>query len=109
MAKGIAQALFEEFSYDADGTPLTATLADYLVPSAAELPSYETAHTETPTPLNPLGAKGIGESGTIGSTPAVQNAVGNAVAHPGGRHIDMPLPPERAWRAPPGAPGRPPP
>lgn len=99
LAQGIAQALFEEFAYDADGTPLTATLADYLVPSAAELPSYETAHTETPTPVNPLGAKGIGESGTIGSTPAVQNAVVDAVAHLGVRHIDMPCTPERVWRA----------
>jgi carbon-monoxide dehydrogenase large subunit len=99
LAQGIAQALFEEFAYDADGTPLTATLADYLMPSAAELPSFETAHTETPTPLNPLGAKGIGESGTIGSTPAVQNAVVDAVAHLGVRHIDMPTTPERVWRA----------
>ncbi|HET9772911.1 MAG TPA: molybdopterin cofactor-binding domain-containing protein, partial [Acidimicrobiia bacterium] len=99
LAQGIAQALFEEFAYDADGTPLTATLADYLVPSAAELPSFETAHTETPTPLNPLGAKGIGESGTIGSTPAVHNAVVDAVAHLGVRHIDMPCTPERVWRA----------
>jgi aerobic carbon-monoxide dehydrogenase large subunit len=99
LAQGIAQALFEEMAYDADATPLTATLADYLVPSAAELPSYETAHTETPTPLNPLGAKGIGESGTIGSTPAVQNAVVDAVAHLGVRHIDMPLAPERVWQA----------
>jgi len=99
LAQGIAQALFEEFAYDADGTPLTATLTDYLMPSAAELPSYETSHTETPTPLNPLGAKGIGESGTIGSTPAVQNAVVDAVAHLGVRHIDMPLTPERVWRA----------
>jgi carbon-monoxide dehydrogenase large subunit len=99
LAQGIAQALFEEFAYDDEGTPLTATLADYLMPSAAELPSYETAHTVTPTPLNPLGAKGIGESGTIGSTPAVQNAVVDAVAHLGVRHIDMPLTPERVWRA----------
>ncbi|MEW6476674.1 MAG: xanthine dehydrogenase family protein molybdopterin-binding subunit [Actinomycetota bacterium] len=99
LAQGIAQALFEEFAYDEDGTPLTNTLADYLMPSAAELPSYETAHTQTPTPLNPLGAKGIGESGTIGSTPAVQNAVVDAVAHLGVRHIDMPLTPERVWRA----------
>jgi carbon-monoxide dehydrogenase large subunit len=99
LAQGIAQALFEEFAYDDEGTPLTATLADYLMPSAAELPSYETAHTSTPTPLNPLGAKGIGESGTIGSTPAVQNAVVDAVGHLGVRHIDMPLTPERVWRA----------
>jgi aerobic carbon-monoxide dehydrogenase large subunit len=99
LAQGVAQALFEEMAYDADGTPLSATLADYLVPSAAELPSYETAHTETPTPLNPLGAKGIGESGTIGSTPAVQNAVVDAVAHLGVRHIDMPCSPQRVWQA----------
>jgi carbon-monoxide dehydrogenase large subunit len=99
LAQGIAQALFEEFAYDDEGTPLTTTLADYLMPSAAELPTYETAHTSTPTPLNPLGAKGIGESGTIGSTPAVQNAVVDAVAHLGVRHIDMPLTPERVWRA----------
>jgi carbon-monoxide dehydrogenase large subunit len=99
LAQGIAQALFEGFSYDADGTPLTATLADYLFPSAAEFPSFETAHTETPTPLNPLGAKGIGESGTIGSTPAVQNAVVDAVGHLGVRHIDMPCTPERVWQA----------
>ncbi len=99
LAQGIAQALFEEMAYDAEGTPLTATLADYLVPSAAELPSFETAHTETPTPLNPLGAKGIGESGTIGSTPAVQNAIVDAVAHLGVRHVDMPCSPQRVWQA----------
>ena len=99
LAQGIAQALFEEFAYDADGMPLTSTLADYLIPSAAELPSFETAHTETPSPHNPLGAKGIGESGTIGSTPAVQSAVVDAVAHFGVRHIDMPATPERVWRA----------
>jgi aerobic carbon-monoxide dehydrogenase large subunit len=69
------------------------------MPSAAELPSYETSQTETPTPLNPLGAKGIGESGTVGSTPAVQNAVVDAVSHLGVRHIDMPVTPERVWRA----------
>ncbi|MGH9036853.1 MAG: xanthine dehydrogenase family protein molybdopterin-binding subunit [Acidimicrobiia bacterium] len=99
LAQGIAQALFEEFTYDEDGMPLTSTLADYLFPSAAEFPSFETAHTETPTPHNPLGAKGIGESGTIGSTPAVQSAVVDALAHLGVRHIDMPATPERVWRA----------
>ena len=67
--------------------------------SAAELPSIEVVHMETPTPLNPLGAKGIGESGTIGSTPAVQSAVVDAVAHLGVRHIDMPATAERVWRA----------
>ena len=81
------------------GNPLTATLADYAMPIAAELPSFRTANTETPTPLNPLGAKGIGESGTIGSMPAVNNAVVDAVSHLGVRHIDMPTTPERVWQA----------
>jgi carbon-monoxide dehydrogenase large subunit len=95
----VAQALFEEVLYDPDGNPLTTTLIDYAFPSAADLPSFETLHTETPTPHNPLGAKGIGESGTIGSTPAVQNAVVDALAHLGVRHLDMPATPERVWRA----------
>jgi carbon-monoxide dehydrogenase large subunit len=69
------------------------------MPSASELPSFETSHTETPTPLNPLGAKGIGESATIGSTPAVQSAVVDALSYLGVKHIDMPLSPERVWRA----------
>lgn len=99
LAQGISQALFEGVEYDEYGNPLTSTLATYLMPSAAELPSFETAHTETPTPLNPLGAKGIGESATIGSTAAVQSAVIDAVSHLGVRHIDMPLSPERVWRA----------
>jgi carbon-monoxide dehydrogenase large subunit len=99
LAQGIAQALYEEVLYDDDGNPLTASLMAYEMPSAADLPSFETAHTVTPTPLNPLGAKGIGESATIGSTPAVQNAVVDALSHLGVRHIDMPLTPERVWRA----------
>src|SRR5579883_130912 len=99
IAQGAAQALFEQFVYDAEGNPLTSTLADYEMPSAAELPIFETANTETPTPLNPLGAKGIGESGTIGSTPAVHNAVVDALSHLGVRHLDMPCTPERVWRA----------
>jgi carbon-monoxide dehydrogenase large subunit len=99
IAQGAAQALFEEFRYDEDGNPITANLMDYAMPSAAEFPSFEVSNTETPTPLNPLGAKGIGESGTIGSTPAVQNAVVDAVAHLGVRHIDMPCTAERVWRA----------
>ena len=85
--------------YDDDGNPLTANLMDYAMPSAAELCSFEAVNTETPSPLNPLGAKGIGESGTIGSTPAVQNAVVDALAHLGIRHVDMPCTPERVWRA----------
>ncbi|MGA8682699.1 MAG: molybdopterin cofactor-binding domain-containing protein, partial [Acidimicrobiales bacterium] len=99
IAQGIAQALWEEVLYDAAGNPLTATLADYSMPSAAEFPSFETANTETPTFRNPLGAKGIGESGTIGSTPAAHNAVIDALAHLGVRHIPMPCTPERVWRA----------
>jgi aerobic carbon-monoxide dehydrogenase large subunit len=99
IAQGAAQALFEEVRYDEDANPITANLMDYAIPSAAELPSFEVSNTETPTPLNPLGAKGIGESGTIGSTPAVQNAVVDALAHLGVRHIDMPCTAEKVWRA----------
>ncbi len=99
LAQGAAQALFEQVVYDADGNPLTTTFADYSIPSAAELPSFERVPMETPTPVNPLGAKGIGESGTIGATPAVQNAVVDALAHLGVRHLDLPLTPERVWRA----------
>jgi aerobic carbon-monoxide dehydrogenase large subunit len=99
LAQGIAQALYEEVLYDDDGNPLTASLMAYGMPSAADLPSFETSHTVTPTPLNPLGAKGIGESATIGSTPAVQSAVVDALSHLGVRHIDIPLTPERVWRA----------
>jgi len=99
IAQGIGQALWEAVAYDADGNPLTATLADYGLPSAAEFPSFEVSGTETPTPLNPLGAKGIGESGTVGSMPAVQNAVVDALSHLGVRHLDTPLTPERVWRA----------
>lgn len=99
VGQGAAQALFEGVVYDDDGNPLTGNLMDYAMPSAAEFPSFETTHTETPTPLNPLGAKGIGESGTIGSTPAVQNAVVDALSYLGIRHVDMPLTSERVWRA----------
>ena len=99
LASGIAQALWEQVLYDEDGNPITSTLAEYAIPSAAELPSFSTAHTETPSPTNELGAKGIGESATVGSTPAVQNAVVDAVSHLGIRHIDMPCTPERVWRA----------
>lgn len=99
LAQGIAQALYEEVVFDADGQPLTTTLADYAMPSSADLVDFETASTMTPTPLNALGAKGIGESATIGSTPAVQNAVVDAVSHLGVRHIDLPCTPQRVWRA----------
>lgn len=99
IAQGVAQALLEEVLYDDDGNPLTSTLADYPFVSATELPSFELLDMETPTSVNPLGAKGIGEAGTIGSTPAVQNAVIDAVSHLGVRHIDMPATPMRVWRA----------
>ncbi len=97
IAQGVAQALLEEFRYDADGNPVTANFADYAVISAAELPSFELVRSETPTPNNPLGAKGVGESGTIGATPAVVSAVVDALSHLGIRHIDMPTTPERVW------------
>ncbi len=99
IAQGAAQALFEEVRYDEEGNPITSNLADYAMPSAAELPSFEVSNTQTESPRNPLGAKGIGESGTIGSTPAIQNAVVDAVSHLGVRHIDMPCTPERVWQA----------
>jgi carbon-monoxide dehydrogenase large subunit len=99
IAQGVAQALYEQVAYDADGNPLTTNFADYAVVSAAELPSFELVDHETPTWVNPLGAKGIGESGTIGSTPAVHNAVCDALGHLGVRHVDMPCTPERIWRA----------
>jgi carbon-monoxide dehydrogenase large subunit len=99
IAQGAAQALLEEFVYDEDGNPLTASFADYPFLSATEVPSFELAEMATPTTYNPLGAKGIGEAGTIGATPAVQNAVVDAVAHLGVRHIDMPTSSRRVWAA----------
>ena len=99
IAQGAAQALLEEVVYDADGNPLTASFADYPIVSATELPSFELVTSETPTSYNPLGAKGIGEAGTIGATPAVQSAVVDAVAHLGVRHVEMPASPMRVWRA----------
>jgi aerobic carbon-monoxide dehydrogenase large subunit len=99
IAQGAAQALCEEILYDADGNPLTSSLADYAAITAAELPSFELLTSETPTDSNPLGVKGIGEAGTIGATPAVQNAVIDALSHLGVRHIDMPTTPERVWTA----------
>jgi carbon-monoxide dehydrogenase large subunit len=99
IAQGAAQALLEEVRYDADGNPLTSTLVDYAAITATELPSFELVASQTPTTINPLGAKGIGEAGTIGSTPAVLNAVIDAVSHLGVRHIDMPATPEKVWAA----------
>ena len=99
IAQGAAQAFLEEVVFDVEGNPLTTTLADYAFLSATEVPSFELADSQTPTSYNPLGAKGIGEAGTIGSTPAVQNAIIDAVAHLGVRHIDMPASPQRVWQA----------
>jgi carbon-monoxide dehydrogenase large subunit len=99
LGAGIGQALCEEIRFDPDGNPLTTNFADYGVISAAELPSFERVPLETPTFVNELGAKGIGESGTIGATPAVQNAVVDALAHLGVRHLDLPCTAERVWDA----------
>ena len=103
IAQGAAQALYEGVAYDDWGNPITSNLADYSVPAASELVSFETSNTETPTFRNPLGAKGIGESGTIGSTPAIHNAVLDALSPYGVRHIDMPLSPMKVWKAVAGA------
>jgi len=99
VATGVAQALYEEVVYDEDGNPMTNTFLGYGLPSAADLPSWEFVEMETPTPHNPLGAKGIGESGTMGSTPAVQSAVVDALAPFGVKHVDMPANGENVWRA----------
>ena len=99
LAQGVAQALLEEFKYDSDGNPQTTNLADYTAISTTELPLYERSFTETLSPSNPLGAKGIGESGSIGSTAAVQSAIVDALSPQGIRHLDMPLTPEKIWMA----------
>jgi carbon-monoxide dehydrogenase large subunit len=99
IAQGVAQALYEEVLYDDLGNPLTSTLADYPMISAAELPSFELLAMQTNTSFNPLGAKGIGEAATIGSTPAVLNAVVDAVSYLGVRHIEMPATAHRVWDA----------
>ncbi len=99
LAQGIAQALYEEAVYDDDGNLLTTTLADYLVPSAADLPHFTTDRTETPATTNPLGVKGVGEAGTIASTPAVVNAIVDALRPMGIDDVEMPCTPERVWRA----------
>jgi carbon-monoxide dehydrogenase large subunit len=99
IAQGIAQALYEEAEYDSSGNLITASLADYLIPSAADLPAFVTARTTTPSTLNPLGVKGVGEAGTIASTPAVVNAIVDALRPFGVSDVPMPCTPERVWRA----------
>jgi carbon-monoxide dehydrogenase large subunit len=99
ITQAVAAALFEEALYDEDGNLQTTTMTNYLVPSAAEVPSFETARIETPSPTNPLGVKGVGETGTIAGAPAVINAVVDALSHLGVKDIQMPATPERVWRA----------
>lgn len=99
IGQAIGQALYEEFVYDADGNPTTSNFMDYGIPGPTEMPSFESHLTETPSPNNPLGAKGVAESGTIGAVPAVQNAVIDALAHLGVRHIDLPVTPMKVWAA----------
>ena len=99
ITQGISTALYEEGVYDDEGNLQTANLVTYLVPSAAELPSFELDRTESPSPTNPLGVKGVGETGTIAAAPAVINAVVDALAHLGVTDVGMPATPERVWRA----------
>jgi carbon-monoxide dehydrogenase large subunit len=99
ITQGLAQALYEGAEYDDSGQLVTGSMLDYVVPTAGQTPTYETAHTFTPTPANPLGVKGIGEAGTIAASAAVVNSVVDALAPLGIRHLDMPLKPERVWRA----------
>ena len=98
LTMGMAPALMEEISYDEAGNIQGGSFMDYLVPTAMETPKWETGHTVTPSPHHPLGAKGVGESATVGAPPAIANAVVDALAHLGVRHIDIPITPEKVWR-----------
>ena len=98
VAQGIAQALYEEVKYDENGQPTTGTFVDYLIPAAPELPTFTSGRISTPTPNNTLGAKGIGESGSVGAPPAVINAVVDALRHLDVTHVDMPATPQKIWR-----------
>ncbi|MDF2731228.1 MAG: aldehyde oxidase and xanthine dehydrogenase molybdopterin binding, partial [Acidimicrobiia bacterium] len=99
IAQGIGQAMFEEAIYDADGNMLTGSLLDYPLPTAADLPSFDLSRTVTPTPINPMGVKGIGEAGTIGSAHTIVNAVVDALTPMGVKHVDMPVRPKKVWQA----------
>ncbi len=103
VAQGLGQALWEHAVYDDNGQLVTGELTDYAIPRAHFMPWIESSHTETPSPVNPLGVKGVGEAGTIGCSPAVVNSVVDALAPLGVRHIDMPLTPEKIWRLVEGA------
>jgi carbon-monoxide dehydrogenase large subunit len=98
ITQGLGQALWEEAVYSENGQLLTGELTDYAIPKAAMCPAFECSHTETPSPVNPLGVKGVGEAGTIGCSPAVVNSVVDALRSLGVKHIDMPLTPEKIWR-----------
>ena len=96
--QAIGQALYEEVVYDEQGQLVTGELMDYALPKASQMPWFETDRTETPSPVNPLGVKGVGEAGTIGATPAVVNAVVDALSPYGVKHVDMPVRPENVWK-----------
>ena len=98
VAQGLGQALYEQVVYDDTGQLVTGEYMDYALPKAAMVPTIETDSTETPSPVNPLGVKGVGEAGTIAASPAVVNSVVDALSHLGVRHIDMPLTPEKIWK-----------
>jgi aerobic carbon-monoxide dehydrogenase large subunit len=98
LTQGLAPALFEEMTYDENGNNQAGSFMDYLVPTAMETPRWETDRTVTPSPHHPFGAKGIGESATVGAPPAIANAVVDALAHLGVRHIDIPITPEKVWK-----------
>jgi carbon-monoxide dehydrogenase large subunit len=98
IVQGVAQALWEEVVYDENGQLLTGSLMDYALPRAQDFPEFELDRTVTPSPVNPLGVKGVGEAGTIGSTPAVVNAIVDALSPLGVTHIDMPVRPEKIWK-----------
>jgi carbon-monoxide dehydrogenase large subunit len=97
LTMGLAPALYEEIPYDENGNNLAGTFMDYLLPTAVETPAWETGKTITPSPHHPLGAKGVGESATVGAPPAIANAVVDALWHLGVRHIDIPLTPQKVW------------
>ena len=99
IAQGLGQALYEGAVYDESGQLLTGSLMDYAVPKATQVPHFETDHTVTPSPVNPMGVKGVGEAGTIGSTPCMVNAVVDALSPFGVKDIEMPLTPNRVWQA----------
>jgi carbon-monoxide dehydrogenase large subunit len=99
IAQGLGQGLYENLAYDATGQLLAGTFMDYAMPRADDMPGFEVGAHEVPTQVNPLGAKGVGEAGTVGALPALMNAVNDALASSGVRHLDMPVTPERVWRA----------